>query len=160
MDVGSYLGFGLALYFGITQRVNQDTVTLGLKKIVKLLLLDSYHVLLNNQHAHCLLLVELVKHHRYIDQNHAVHPEKNFALSVEIRIGFFLNCNLLNHGKVRANKEHRTVEKSEPFNIVEKHAVHIDKSYKILATEELEIGNIDGDPWRHDVSHCQVDINA
>jgi len=75
LDVGSYLGFGLALYFGITQRVNKDTVTLGLKKIVKLLLLNSYHVLLNNQHAHCLLLVELVKHHSYVDQNHAVHPE-------------------------------------------------------------------------------------
>jgi hypothetical protein len=81
-------------------------------------------------------------------------------LSVEIRIGFFLNCNLLNHGKVRSNHEQRTVKKNEPFNIVEKHAVHEDESYKILATEELEIGHIDGYPRRHDVSHGQVDINA
>ena len=126
---------------------------MGLKKIVKLLLLDSYHVLLNNQHAHCLLLVELVKHHSNVDQNHAVHPEKNFALSVEIRIGFFLNCNLLNHSKVRADHEHRTIEKNEPFNIVKKHAVHEDESYKILAIEELEVFHIDGYSRRHDVSH-------
>ena len=35
-----------------------------------------------------------------------------------------------------------------------------DESSKILAIEELEIGHIDGEPRRHDVSHSQVDINA
>ena len=75
---------------------------MGLEKIVELLLLNSDHLLLNDQYAHCLLLVELVNHHCEVDQNHAVHPEQNFAFSIVIRIDLLCKLNLLKHGKVRA----------------------------------------------------------
>jgi hypothetical protein len=125
---------------------------LCLEEIVELLLLNSDHLLLNDQDTHSLLLVELVYDHSEVDQNHAVHPEKNFACTHVIRVDLHLKCNLLKHGKVRAHYKHRTVKKHQPFNIVEEHTIHKDESNKILPTKELEIVHINCDSRWHDVS--------
>jgi len=59
LDVGRYLGslhvFGIAA----SERVDEDSVILGLEQVVQLVLLFDDHLLLNDQYAHCRLLVKL-----------------------------------------------------------------------------------------------------
>ncbi len=74
LDVGRYLGSLQVFDVAASERVDDNSVILGLEQVVQLILLLYDHLLLNDQYAHCRLLVKLGENHAYVYLDSPVHP--------------------------------------------------------------------------------------